>query len=69
MQITVEELIGNPDRYLELLEDKDIFITKNGKEIAKLTKANPKTGIAESLFGILPADVDLDKARMERFTG
>lgn len=69
MQITVEELTTNPDLYLNLLDEKDVFITRNGKSIAKLTGIKPKQSIADSLFGILPADIDLDKARMERLSG
>ncbi len=46
---------------------EDIFITKNGKIIAKLT--NPyqdRVKTAKSLFGILPKDVDLEEAKAER---
>lgn len=46
---------------------EDIYITKNGKVIAKLT--NPyqdKVNTAKSLFGILPKDADIEKAREER---
>ena len=56
---------------LELLETRgvweDIFITRNGKVVAKLS--NPyqdRVDIAKSLFGILPADVTLEEAKEER---
>ena len=48
-------------------ETEDIFITKNGKIIAKLT--NPymdRVQTAKSLFGILPKDAGIEKTKNER---
>lgn len=67
MSITATELKNNLGKYLLLSATEDIFITKNGKVIAKLT--NPyqdRVEIAKSLFGILPRDADLEEAREER---
>lgn len=67
MSITATEFKLNLSKYLLLAETEDIFITRNGKTIAKLT--NPyqdRVDIAESLFGILPADITLEEAREER---
>ena len=51
---------------MTLAGEHDIFITKNGKRIAKITSAKPdKVAAAKALFGILPADADLDDAREE----
>ena len=50
-----------------LSETEDIFITKNGKIIAKLT--NPymdRVQTAKSLFGILPKDAGIEKTKNER---
>lgn len=67
MQISVEELSKTPDKYLDMLNKGDIYIARNGEQIARLTQIkSPKTGIASKLFGILPKDADLDKAREER---
>ena len=55
MSITATELKNNLGKYLLLSVTEDIFITKNGKIIAKLT--NPyqdRVETAKSLFGILP---------------
>ena len=41
-----------------LAEKEDIYITRNGKVVAKLT--NPyqdRVDMAKSLFGVLPADI------------
>lgn len=69
MSITATELKTNLGKYLLLAETEDIYITKNGKVIAKLT--NPyqnRVDIANSLFGILPADITLEEAREERLS-
>ncbi len=67
MSITATELKMNLSKYLLLSATEDIYITKNGKVIAKLT--NPfqeRVDIAKSLFGVLPADLSLEEARDER---
>ena len=67
MSITATELKTNLSKYLLLSATEDIFITKNGKVIAKLT--NPfqeRVDIAKSLFGIIPADITLEESSEER---
>ena len=67
MSITATELKMNLGKYLMLAETEDVFITKNGKVIAKLT--NPNAAIVEmpkSLFCVIPADVTVEEARDER---
>ena len=67
MSITATELKENLSRYLKLAETEDIYITKNGKVVAKLTNPNAdKVKIAESLIGILPEDITLEEAQKER---
>ena len=70
MFVTATEFKSNIGRYLSLVAEQDIFITKNGKSIAKLssTKQN-KTDIARSLFGIIPNDgISLEQVRKERLS-
>lgn len=67
MSITATELKQNLSKYLILAMTEDVFITKNGKTIAKLT--NPyqeKVEIAKSLFGILSSDTTLEESIEER---
>ena len=67
MSITATELKNNLSKYLLLSATEDIYITRNGKVISKLT--NPfqeRVDVAKSLFGIIPADITLDEAREER---
>ena len=69
MSITATELKMNLGKYLMLAEKEDVYITKNGKVVAKLT--NPfqdRVDMAKSLFGILPADMTLEEAREERLS-
>ena len=66
MSITATELKANLSKYLQLSATEDIYITRNGKVISKLT--NPfqeRVAVAKSLFGILPADITEDEAREE----
>ena len=50
-----------------LAETEDIYITRNGKVVAKLY--NPyqdRVDVAKSLFGTLPNDLTLEEAQEER---
>ena len=68
MSITATELKMNLSKYLLLSATEDVYITKNGKVVAKLTSPyQDKVETAKSLIGILPDDITLDKAREERF--
>lgn len=69
MSITATELKNNLSKYLLLSSTEDIYITRNGKVVSKLT--NPfqeRVDAAKSLFGILPNDAALEAAREERLT-
>ena len=67
MAVTATELKSNLGKYLLLSATEDIYITKNGKVIAKLT--NPfqdRVQLVESLVGIIPDTMTLEEAREER---
>ena len=67
MSITATELKANLSKYLLLSATEDVYITRNGKVISKLT--NPfqeRVAVAKSLFGILPDDITEDEALEER---
>ena len=67
MTITATELKNNLGKYLQISAMEDIFITKNGKVVAKLTNPyHDRVETAKSLFGILPIDADVDGAKRER---
>ena len=67
MSITATELKNNLGKYLLLAETIDIFITRNGKVVAKLTNPNQdRVKMAESLFGILSEDKTLEECKKER---
>lgn len=69
MLITVTELKMNLGKYLLLAETEDIYITKNGKVIAKLSNPNQdRIDIAKSLFGVIPSDMILEESREKRLT-
>lgn len=67
MSITATELKSNLGKYLMLARTEDIYITRNGKIVAKLSNPQQdKIDVAKSLFGVLPADMTLEEAREER---
>lgn len=67
MSITATELKQNLGHYLMIAATEDVFITKNGKVVAKLSNPNQdRVNMAKSLFGILPQDITLEEAKDER---
>ena len=64
MSITATELKQNLSKYLLLSMTEDIYITRNGKVVSKLT--NPfqdKLSTVDALFGSVPDTVTLEEAR------
>ena len=67
MSITATELKQNLGKFLVLAATEDIFITRNGKVVAKLSNPNQdRVDVAKSLFGVLPTDMTLEESRDER---
>ncbi len=67
MLISLSELEVNPAKYVDIANREAVYITRNGKKVAKLTGANiDKVEGIKRLFGILPPETDLDEARAER---
>ncbi len=67
MSITATELKQNLSKYLLLSMTEDIYITRNGKVVSKLT--NPfqdKLSTVDALFGSVPDTVTLEETREER---
>ncbi len=53
MQITATEFKTNMGKYLAMASRRDIYITKNGQRIAKLTNPAPdRMAMLDSLVGI-----------------
>lgn len=66
MVVTATEFKANFAKYLELIVKEDIFITHNGKTIAKVV--NPQISAVDSLRGMLNGishDIDMDSLREE----
>jgi len=64
---TVSELKMNLSHYLEIAQQQEVAVTKNGKPIARITGAVPdKKRAAQELIGILPAAIDYEALREER---
>lgn len=68
-QISLTQLKTNLGKYVTMARDQDIFISKNGKVVAKLVTAKvDKVAAAEELISMFPKGekVDYDKIREER---
>ena len=71
MIVTATELKTNLGKYLEMAMSQDIFITKNGKSIARLTSPTvDKLALLDDLVGIVPEDpaTDENTIREERLS-
>ena len=76
LQISTAELAADANRYISMLGSQDILITKDEEPIARLTAVKDNTSddievrlaAAKALFGILPSNIDLEQARMERLS-
>jgi prevent-host-death family protein len=67
--VTATELKNNLGKYLTMAATEDILITRNGRNVARLSiEPEDKVKIARSLFGIIPADISLSDAREERLS-
>ena len=67
MIVSATELKSNLGKYLELAARQDIFITRNGRNIARLTSpAIDKLAVLDNLVGIIPAqDAAAEEASRE----
>lgn len=66
MVVTATEFKANFGKYLELITKEDIFITRNGKTVAKVI--NPQVSAVDYLCGMLggvSSDIDMDSLREE----
>ncbi len=67
MSITATELKEHLGKYLLLSATEDIYITKNGKVISKLTSPfQDRVEIAKALFGSVPDTMTVEQARDDR---
>lgn len=66
--VSSSEFKTNLGKYLSLVAEEDIIITKNGKRVARLIKEKEdKIAIAKSLIGILPSTVTKEEAKEEKY--
>ncbi len=70
MEVTATEFKTNLGHYLKLVQAEDIWISKNGKRIAKLV--NPNISSVDAITGILKdtgGPADRHSIREERLAG
>ena len=61
MQVTATEFKMNLGKYLSLVTKEDIWVTKNGKTVAKMV--NPNVSAVDSIAGVLSGKVSSDLDR------
>lgn len=67
MIVTATEFKTNLGKYLEMAMKQDIFITKNGKSIARLTSPTVnKLAVLDSLVGIVSEDSAMDEEAIRK---
>lgn len=67
MIVTATEFKTNLGKYLEMAMKQDIFITKNGKSIARLTSPTVnKLAVLDSLVGIASEDSAMDEETIRK---
>ena len=69
MLVTATDFKTNLGKYLALVDKEDVYITKNGRYIAKLVRTDDNA--VDSLIGILkdlPADTTAKSIREERLS-
>lgn len=65
MRVTATELKSNIGKYLRLAQESDIYITRNGKEVAKLSKpTHDRIAALNTFSGIAESDVKIDEKEM-----
>lgn len=70
MQVSIEEFSREPEKYIDMVQEHEIEIARNGERVALLSSpATPKQKAVIELLklkGILPADVNPERIREER---
>ncbi len=71
MIVSLTEFKADLDRYLELVDEEEIVITKDGQSFATLLSSSKKpsddkVALLHSLIGTLPSTATLEEARAER---
>ena len=67
MVVTATKFKANIGHYLDNISKDDVYITKNGRMVAKLSHPAREPSILDALVGITAGNpVSLEEAKMER---
>jgi len=67
IQVTATDFKTNFGKYLKLVEENEIHITKNGVAIAILIPPKPRPSVIDELLGVIPDDgYTVKRSRDER---
>lgn len=66
MIVTATEFKTNLGKYLDMVSKQDVYVTKNGHHIARLTSpAENKAELLDELIGVIPADMEIDEEKLK----
>jgi len=70
MVVTATQFKANIGHYLDTISENEVFITKNGKLVAKLSSpTQDKQALLDSLVGITAGNpISLEEAKRERLS-
>ena len=67
MLVNSSDFQNNVGKYLDLANDQEIIITRNGSSVARLLGMNKTVSfLSDRLVGLIPTDADEDTAKSER---
>ena len=67
MTITATELKNDLSKYLSIAEQENVFVSKNGRIIAKISSPyEDKLAKAESLIGLFSSELSDEEVKEER---
>jgi len=67
IQVTATDFKTNFGKYLDLVGNEEIHITKNGVNVAILVSPKPPPSVVDDLLGVIPDDnYTVRKARRDR---
>ena len=70
IQVTETDFKLNFGKYLNLVNKEEIYITKNGINVAVLVPPKSQPGVIDELIGVIPNDgYNVKEARAKRRSG
>lgn len=67
MLISSSDFQNNVGKYIEISNNQEVVILRNGRPVARLVGMDKTVSfLTDKMLGVLPEDTDLDTAKSER---